>query len=398
VTGIPSLVFHCAVQIEVIGCILLVEGLQNRIAEGKMSTDAALLEKRTALKHEILANRDKMLPTLVLKKIDLVLRKIIHRENPLPWFYCALALALTSILPTLLARWLLKETAAWKAVGIAEAAAVELGVIGFVAFHFALGFIIKNMDGFLIESIEFIDDLNDLQQWLENGWTSRKPVGLAISMAIAWTLISTSWLSFAFGLFVGFGFIFAAIFVGGVLGIALYYLVWVIKLPLHLSRYKYKLHEVDPVHSEVISRLAHMLSGFIYSVAAYFALITMADVLIGGPAAQVVVIILVLGWCITTTQFIVNQRALGEIVSAAKWKTLNEIQSEIRVLRTSGKLTEKETTDAINRLMDLHERIRNTQSSPLDLKSGLTFLNQLMLPLLGFMLANLDKILKFFTK
>jgi hypothetical protein len=316
----------------------------------------------------------------------------------LPWFYCALVLALISILPTLLARWLLKETAAWRAVGVAETAAVELVVIGFVAFHFVLGFIIKSIDGFLIESIESIDNLNDLQQWLENGWTSWKPVGLAISMAIAWTLISTSWLSFAFGLFVGFGFIFAAIFVGGVLGIALYYLVWVVKLPLHLSGYKYKLHEVDPVHSEVISHLTHMLSGFIYSVATYFALTTMAAVLVGGPAAQVVALILALGWGIITAQFIVNQRALGKIVSTAKWKTLNEIQSEIRVLRISGKLTEKETTDAINRLMDLHERIRNTQSSPLDLKAGLNFLNQLMLPLLGFMLANLDKILKFFAK
>jgi hypothetical protein len=374
------------------------ERLQNQVAEGKMSTDVALLEKRTALKHEILANRDKILPTLVLNKIDLALRKILHRETPLPWFYCALVLALISILPTLLARWLLKETAAWRAVGVAETAAVELVVIGFVAFHFVLGFIIKSIDGFLIESIESIDNLNDLQQWLENGWTSWKPVGLAISMAIAWTLISTSWLSFAFGLFVGFGFIFAAIFVGGVLGIALHYLVWVIKLPLHLSGYKYKLHEVDPVHSEVISHLTHMLSGFIYSVATYFALTTMAAVLVGGPAAQVVALILALGWGIITAQFIVNQRALGKIVSTAKWETLNEIQSEIRVLRTSGKLTEKETTDAINRLMDLHERIRNTQSSPLDVKAGLNFLNQLMLPLLGFMLANLDKILKFFTK
>ncbi|CAG1016341.1 hypothetical protein ANAEL_05567 [Anaerolineales bacterium] len=363
-----------------------------------MSTDLALLEKRAALKREILANRDKILPTLVLNKIDLVIRKIIHRKTPLPWFFCAVVLALICILPTLFARWLLEETASWKVVGIAEAMAVELGVVGFVAFHFALGFIIKNIDGFLIEAIESIDDLNDLQQWLESGWTLQKPIGIAIGVAIAWPLISTSWLSLAFGMFIGIGFIIAAIFVGGILGIALYYLVWIIKLPLHLGGYKYKLHEVDPVHSEVIGHLTHMLSGFIYSVAAYFALITMADVLTGGPAAQVVVIILALGWSIITTQFIVNQRALGKIVSTIKWKTLNEIQSEIRVLRTSGKLTEKETTDAINRLMDLHERIRNTQSSPLDLKAGLNFLNQLMLPLLGFMLANLDKILKFFTR
>lgn len=278
---------------------------------------------------------------------------------------------------------------------VAESTAIELAVTGLVVLHFVISFIIRSTNGLFVEAIESIDDLNDLQKWLEDGWTLQNPYKLVVGGAIAWTLISTIWLSISYHMFVGVGFIIAAIFVGGVLGIGLYYLVWAIKLPLHLGNYRYKLHEVDPVHSEVISHLTHTLNRVIYGVAAYFALVTMIDVLIGGSPGQVVVLILVLGWGIITIQFIVNQSTLAKIVSTAKWKTLNEIQAEIRVLRTNGKLTEKETMDAINRLMDLHERVRNTQSSPLDLKAGLTFLNQLMLPLFGFLLANIENIVNF---
>jgi hypothetical protein len=47
----------------------------------------------------------------------------------------------------------------------------------------------------------------------------------------------------------------------------------------------------------------------------------------------------------------------------------------------------------MNRLMDLHDRIKATRSSALDLRAGLAFLNSLLLPLIAFLLANLDRVL-----
>jgi hypothetical protein len=50
----------------------------------------------------------------------------------------------------------------------------------------------------------------------------------------------------------------------------------------------------------------------------------------------------------------------------------------------------------INRLMDYHERIRATPNSNLNLQSLGNFLNQLALPLLGFLLANIDTVINLF--
>ena len=53
--------------------------------------------------------------------------------------------------------------------------------------------------------------------------------------------------------------------------------------------------------------------------------------------------------------------------------------------------------EAINRLMDYHDRIKATRNSALDLRAGLNFLNSLLLPLLAFLLANLKEVLKLFS-
>jgi len=43
--------------------------------------------------------------------------------------------------------------------------------------------------------------------------------------------------------------------------------------------------------------------------------------------------------------------------------------------------------------MDYHDRIKSTPNSALNFRSSLNFLNSLLLPILAFILANLDKVL-----
>jgi hypothetical protein len=78
----------------------------------------------------------------------------------------------------------------------------------------------------------------------------------------------------------------------------------------------------------------------------------------------------------------------------AKWQTLNELQAKTSKLRTGANPADKEAMEAINRLMDLHDRVRATRNSTLNLRTGLDFLNQLMLPLLALLLANIDRLLE----
>ena len=95
-------------------------------------------------------------------------------------------------------------------------------------------------------------------------------------------------------------------------------------------------------------------------------------------------------------RYISTQHILVKIISRAKWKTLNAIQAEIEEVQAQVKITDKETMDVINRLIDYHNRIKAARNSALDLRGGLNFLNSLLLPLVAFMLANLDKVIAFF--
>jgi len=102
----------------------------------------------------------------------------------------------------------------------------------------------------------------------------------------------------------------------------------------------------------------------------------------------------VIVWIPTVIQFIANQAALKKIITNAKLQTLNRLQMQIRTLQ-SGDLggAPDGTISRINQLMDLYDRIKGKPNSILNLNTGLGFLNQMMLPLLGWLLGNVDKLL-----
>jgi len=55
-------------------------------------------------------------------------------------------------------------------------------------------------------------------------------------------------------------------------------------------------------------------------------------------------------------------------------------------------LSDKETAERLLRLADIHRQIMASKTNTFDLKSLSNLFSQLMLPLLGLLLGNLDKI------
>jgi len=55
-------------------------------------------------------------------------------------------------------------------------------------------------------------------------------------------------------------------------------------------------------------------------------------------------------------------------------------------------------TPYVETLADIHKQIMASKTNTLDLKSVSTLFSQLMLPLLGLLLGNLDKVLKLLQK
>ena len=99
-------------------------------------------------------------------------------------------------------------------------------------------------------------------------------------------------------------------------------------------------------------------------------------------------------WVPTALQFVANQSAIQKIIVNAKLQTLKRLQAQIRALQNSDLGAAPDAAiSRINQLMDLHDRIKAKPNSILNLSTGLSFLNQMMLPLLGWLLGNIDKLL-----
>ncbi len=68
----------------------------------------------------------------------------------------------------------------------------------------------------------------------------------------------------------------------------------------------------------------------------------------------------------------------------------------MNAIQVSGNLAEKETADALMRLSDIYQRVYANNTTSLDFRTALNFFSQMMLPLLGLLLANFDKVKAFF--
>jgi hypothetical protein len=103
---------------------------------------------------------------------------------------------------------------------------------------------------------------------------------------------------------------------------------------------------------------------------------------------------LAIAWAVITPQFLLTRSTIGTIINRAKWIALNRIRSKINAIEATGDLSDKDTTERLFRLTDVHKQILASKSNTLDLKSISTLFSQLMLPLLGLLLGNLDKLSK----
>jgi hypothetical protein len=183
--------------------------------------------------------------------------------------------------------------------------------------------------------------------------------------------------------------------------IGLYNFIILFPLLARLRRYRFKLYAIDPSSSEVIARLSDTLSKLLYMVAIIAAILTIFVTFV--PAAEALMVLLnssvvvLLLWVPLVVLFVNNQYSLAQIIGKAKWKTLNELQTQIENLHARQSPPDEKTLSHINQLVDYHNQIKATRNSALDLRAGLNFLNTLLLPLLASVLTNIDHLLAFFS-
>jgi len=273
--------------------------------------------------------------------------------------------------------------------------AVEVAIIGMVfliviAVRLTINLTYVSLREHVLPAIQSTAGLIDIQHWLD---TVRNVRGQLLFSLFYATCAAPFSLFLSPRLVSGLNMIFWIVFTGFIAGMSLYYLFLFMGLPLRLGRIQFKLYPDDPGNSELVAHLSGMLNRLAYLYAVGAGLGTLALAVVGVLDLRAVVFIILIVWIPLATFFVTSHYALSKIITRAKWKTLNEIQAKIQALKTKD-IADKETIEAVLRLMDYYDRVKATRESALDIKAGLNLFNSMLLPVLGFLLGNIEKLLK----
>lgn len=273
-----------------------------------------------------------------------------------------------------------------------------MGALSLIANKVNVRAFLNTFYGPLLDRMERSADLIDMGNWLERNFRLRFPLvfGFVLGPILA-ALLYNGWRvshgnpSFHIGSFITLMIsCIEAMWVG-------YYLYpFYLMFPPQLHRYHFDLYTPDPSSSEAVGRLSRLLAFILYVTMGYiiqlmiglglFDVLSEKTLLPGFLISLVVISPMVI-------MYAAGQYHLSDIIVRAKWRMLNELQTKIEKLSGGEEIPDKDSLDRLSKLMDYHDRIKSTPNSALNFRASLNFLNSLLLPILAFILANLDKVL-----
>ncbi|HSG44782.1 MAG TPA: hypothetical protein VLA72_16665 [Anaerolineales bacterium] len=373
-----------------------------------MATDKALIKKRKELRHQLETGEYKTLIDVFLEWFDGLFRKVTRVSKPLGLWIITVLLSLLVVTITLLATYIAGDMANFSIIVSSWGFGLGLGyllvtlvVILTISTVFIVNQSLKRLMTLwydhMLDATETIESLYEFENWLDRACNIRLHLVVTIIGGFLTGYLVVLSVGAELGSFIGYGISFSSIFVSFFLAAYGYQFLIAINIPAVLRKYELRLFSADPAISELLSRLSGELSFFVYFVAFYAALLTLATIPQGILQNYGIFVVIVL-WVPIIAMFALNQTSLSSIVRRAKWKTLNEIQAKVEKLQLAKNFESKEKLDTINRLLDYHERIKGTRNSSLNLRTILSFINSLLLPLLAFILGNLDLVLNLFTR
>jgi hypothetical protein len=262
----------------------------------------------------------------------------------------------------------------------------QLGLLIYTSQYHALFIVLRDH---VVNAMLSASDLADLEQWLVSAASTRACLATSLLVGLLPGLYLGSSFVFLRGEG-GIGTILATGLQGLVFGMVFYYFILFVILPLRIGQYELNLYAIKPSSSELVVRVAQFFSHAVLLLGLYGALITLLFAYVG--VALITAIALVCVWAPLIGLFTASQNALSRIIADAKLKTLTRLQTMIEELQEADDFGSPEQLAKINRLMDFHDRIEATRGSALNVRSVLDFVNSLLLPLLAFILANLERI------
>lgn len=365
-----------------------------------MAKELELTQKRQEAKAEILALKNKTALEIVIKFLSKLFPKSLSEKNPIYWLCQIILLNALILLPGLLLSIPLGDFERSRDLWMPTVVATECIVLGFIVAHISHQILFNDISNRIVEKINDIESLSKLINWLEASWSIRT---ISVYILVSWFLYEVlviAVVSYARQSFIGLSFTLMAIPAGFCFGLLFHYVVWITLINFQLRDYQYDLNALSPATSEVVTNISRISNTQIYLLAVLFAILTLITSLEKfGPATPTIALpVVLICWTLITLQYMITRSTINSIIERARWKTLNKLQAQINQIEAADILSDKDTSEKILRLVDIHGRVVASRTSTFDFKSISAFISQLMLPLLGLLLGNLDELLKLLGK
>ncbi|CAG0975793.1 hypothetical protein ANRL4_01556 [Anaerolineae bacterium] len=350
-----------------------------------LKMEAIASAQRDDLKSLLAGGSYRTLIDVILDEVGRLLQKLTRQPRPVSFVYSAATLCLLILLVDVVVSILSGE---YRFIGerivLIEILGILLAFASLVIFKVSVRLVFSKLRDDILDAIASEANLIDLRRWL--GLLCNLRLHLTFSLIYALTI--GTYIAKALSVDPPGGLLVTTWLVAFIWALPMYLLLIFLILPGRLSQYDYRLYKGDPSSSEVVAHLSSLLTRLVY-LYAVVAAGSMVYLAYAGLLAQISVISIIVAWLPITFLFVSSQLALGRIITRAKWQTLNEVQEQIQRIEAQADLGEKETMDKMNRLMDYHDRVKATRNSTFDLRAILTFVNSLLLPILGFLLGHL---------
>jgi len=358
-----------------------------------MNEQQALMEKREEARQAILALKDKTPTTLILNLFDRWFTKPILEYGLFYWLLQIILINAVIILPGLLIALAFGEIGKWSGPIFSWITATELVVFGFIQAYVAFRLAFHELANHTVYKITNFEDLFSLVAFCRSSASSMYV--FLIAGGVLWPILNLA----PHKDFPGIGFTYTTIITGFLVGIAIQAVFWVITLANKLRDFQYDLNTFAPANSEVVVRLSDMLNKTVYLTGSFFVVLTLlvSSGLFGSQINKALAFPLaLLGWMLIIVQFLVNRSSINAIIEKERWANLNKLQLQMNTIQATEDLSNKDVSERLLRLADLYERIRSNRAGGFDFKSLLSLFSQLMLPLLGLLLGNFDKVMALF--
>ena len=362
-----------------------------------MQKSLELSEKHKQLQRQIPEMSESTIAARILNMAGSWIQRVTRQSHSVPWYVSALLLEIAAILPQTLIALVLRDPHQVIGEGLFWSVAAVLVSVAIPLCHWSASYILLRIRDHIIPAMKDDNDLDRLKLFLVQLSDWRPPLIWAVLVSLIWTIIAVPIFNSANHGPIRISYVFDIWLFGFLgLGIGVHYLTWFMRFPGGLKHNQYKLYQLDPSRSEIIAHISNISTPPFLATAIYLAVVTLIARLFEF-FNWVIPVIIISFWIPLIVNFINSQSAINQIIESGKWRTLNEIQEHIHARKNGSGLNSSADIETLNKLMELYDRVHNARNTRLRITSILEFLNQLLLPLLAFLLSNYNAVLKLFN-